>query len=183
MSKAARRTIMLLIALGLAVSMTSWVVAQQPTAPAQPPAQTRLPEADEEDSHERHGADAGVDPAPPSGHHDVRDGSDARSGVEAFWPLYRDYRMEMAKVGDRVAKAARPVLRASTTRSPTQQASKIMKEWLQRREGEDERQGQVRVALQEDPSGTQSDALLPGGQQARRRYSLAQLASVVPLAR
>ena len=33
MSKAARRTIMLLMALGLAVSLTGWVAAQQPAAP------------------------------------------------------------------------------------------------------------------------------------------------------
>ena len=50
MSKAARRTITLLIALGLAVSMAGWVVAQQPAAPAPQPGAQRASGADEDET-------------------------------------------------------------------------------------------------------------------------------------
>jgi hypothetical protein len=92
MSKAARRTIMLLIALGLAVSMTGWVVAQQPTAPAQPPAGSSAPGADEEDlTSDIALTRASIQLRRQAIMTSVMDLTPKES--EAFWPLYRDYRI------------------------------------------------------------------------------------------
>ena len=48
---------------------------------------------------------------------------------EAFWPLYRDYRIEMAKVGDRVAKALVQYSEQYDALTDAQ-ASQLMKEWI-----------------------------------------------------
>jgi hypothetical protein len=105
MSKAARRTITLLIALGLTVSVTGWAAAQQPTAPAQPPGASAPQPADQDE-------DLTSDLALTRASIQLRRQAIVTSVMdlapkesEAFWPLYRDYRIEMAKVGDRVAKA------------------------------------------------------------------------------
>ena len=128
MSKAARRTIMLLIALGLAVSMTSWVVAQQPTAPAQPPATGAAPEADQEDlTSDIALTRASIQLRRQAIVTSVMDLTPTES--QAFWPMYRDYRLEMAKVGDRATKLLVDYSDQYDTLTDDQ-AKKIMKEWI-----------------------------------------------------
>jgi hypothetical protein len=127
MSKAARRMIVLLMALGLAVSVAGGVAAQQPAAPAQPGA-SAPPEADQEDLtsdialtrasiqlRRQAIVTAVMDLAPKE--------------AEAFWPLYREYRMEMAKVGDRVSKLLVDYTGQYDTLTD-EQANQIMKEWI-----------------------------------------------------
>ena len=128
MTKAARRTIMLLIALGLAVSMTSWVVAQQPTAPAQPPAGSAAPEADQEDlTSDIALTRASIQLRRQAIVTSVMDLTPKES--EAFWPLYRDYRVEMAKVGDRISKLLVQYSEQYDGLTDAQ-ASQIMKDWI-----------------------------------------------------
>ena len=49
--------------------------------------------------------------------------------AEAFWPLYREYRMEMAKVGDRVSKLLVDYTGQYDSLTD-EQANQIMKEWI-----------------------------------------------------
>jgi len=130
MTKAARRTIMFFMALGLAVSVTGWVgaqqpPAQQPAAPAQPGAST--PDTDDDLTSDIALTRASIQLRRQAIVTSVMDLNPTES--QAFWPLYRDYRIEMAKVGDRVSK----LLVDYTSQYDTltdDQAKKIMKEWL-----------------------------------------------------
>jgi hypothetical protein len=180
MSKAARRTIMLLVALGLAVSMTSWVVAQQPTAPAQPPAASSAPEADEEDlTSDLALTRASIQLRRQAIVTSVMDLTPKEA--EAFWPLYRDYRMEMAKVGDRISKLLVQYSEQYDTLTD-EQATAIMKEWLGVEKAKNNVKGKyvsrfqkilpARKVMRFFQADNKLDAML-----------LAQLASVVPLAR
>ena len=105
MTKAARRTIVFLMALGLAVSVTGWVGAQQPSPPAQQPAAPAQPGASTPDTDDDLTSDIALTRASIQLRRQaivtaVMDLTPKEA--EAFWPLYRDYRTEMAKVGDRV---------------------------------------------------------------------------------
>ncbi|PYN30026.1 MAG: hypothetical protein DME01_28670 [Candidatus Rokuibacteriota bacterium] len=127
MSKTVRRMIVFLIALGLAVSVAGGVAAQQPSAPAQPGA-TAPPDADQQDltsdialtraaiQLRRQAIVTAVMDLPPK-------------EAEAFWPLYREYRMEMAKVGDRVSKLLVDYTGQYDSLTD-EQANQIMKEWI-----------------------------------------------------
>jgi hypothetical protein len=179
MSKAARRMIMLLIALGLAVSVAGWVAAQQPAAPAQPGASAPQ-EADQEDLtsdlaltrasiqlRRQAIVTAVMDLAPKE--------------AEAFWPLYREYRMEMAKVGDRVSKLLVQYSEQYDTLTD-EQATAIMKEWL----GVEKAKNNVKSKYV-----SRFQKILPARKvmrffQADNKLDAmlsAQLASIVPLAR
>jgi len=180
MSKAARRTIMLLIALGLAVSMTSWVVAQQPTAPAQPPATGAAPEADQEDlTSDIALTRASIQLRRQAIVTSVMDLTPKES--EAFWPLYREYRVEMAKVGDRMSKLLVQYSEQYDGLTDAQ-ASQIMKDWISVEK--------ARMGVK-DKYVSRFKKILPARKvmrffQADNKLDamlMAQLASVVPLAR
>ncbi len=127
MSKAARRMIVLLIALGLAVSVAGGVAAQQPAAPAQPGA-SAPPEADQEDlTSDIALTRASIQLRRQAIVTSVMDLTPKEA--EAFWPLYREYRMEMAKVGDRVAKLLVDYTGQYDTLTD-EQANQIMNEWI-----------------------------------------------------
>jgi len=124
MSNAALRMIMVLIALGLAVSVAGWAAAQQP---AQPGA-TASPEADQDDlTSDLALTRASIQLRRQAIVTSVMDL--APKEAEAFWPLYREYRMEMAKVGDRVSKLLVDYTGQYDTLTD-EQANQIMKEWL-----------------------------------------------------
>jgi hypothetical protein len=124
MSNAALRMIMVLIALGLAVSVAGWAAAQQP---AQPGA-TAPPEADQDDlTSDLALTRASIQLRRQAIVTSVMDL--APKEAEAFWPLYREYRMEMAKVGDRVSKLLVDYTGQYDTLTD-EQANQIMKEWL-----------------------------------------------------
>ena len=127
MTKAARRTFMLLLALGLAVSVTGWVAAQQPTAPAQPPAASAPQDSDEDLTSDIALTRASIQLRRQAIITSVMDLTP--NEAEAFWPLYRDYRMEMSKVGDRVSKLLVDYTGQYDTLTDDQ-AKKIMNEWL-----------------------------------------------------
>ena len=180
MSKAARRTIMLLVALGLAVSMTSWVVAQQPTAPAQPPAAGAAPEADQEDlTSDIALTRASIQLRRQAIVTSVMDLTPKES--EAFWPLYREYRVEMAKVGDRISNMLVQYSEQYDTLTDAQ-ANQIMKEWISVEK--------ARTGVK-DKYVSRFKKILPARKvmrffQADNKLDvmlLAQLASVIPLAR
>ena len=180
MSKAAQRTIMLLIALGLAVSMTSWVVAQQPTAPAQPPATGAAPEADQEDlTSDIALTRASIQLRRQAIVTSVMDLTPKES--EAFWPLYREYRVEMAKVGDRMSKLLVQYSEQYDGLTDAQ-ASQIMKDWISVEK--------ARMGVK-DKYVSRFKKILPARKvmrffQADNKLDamlMAQLASVVPLAR
>jgi hypothetical protein len=180
MSKTARRTIMFLIALGLAVSMTSWVVAQQPTAPAQPPAAGAAPEADQEDlTSDLALTRASIQLRRQAIVTSVMDLTPKES--EAFWPLYREYRVEMAKVGDRISKLLVQYSEQYDGLTDAQ-ASQIMKDWISVEK--------ARTGVK-DKYVSRFKKILPARKvmrffQADNKLDamlLAQLASVVPLAR
>jgi hypothetical protein len=179
MSNAARRMIVLLIALGLAVSVAGGVAAQQPAAPAQPGASAPQ-EADQEDLtsdlaltrasiqlRRQAIVTAVMDLAPKE--------------AEAFWPLYREYRMEMAKVGDRVSKLLVQYSEQYDTLTDDQAAA-IMKEWL----GVEKAKNNVKSKYV-----SRFQKILPARKvmrffQADNKLDAmlnAQLASIVPLAR
>ena len=181
MSKAARRTIMLLIALGLAVSMTSWVVAQQPTPPAQPPAAGATPEAaqDEDLTSDLALTRASIQLRRQAIVTSVMDLTPKES--EAFWPLYREYRVEMAKVGDRMSKLLVQYSEQYDGLTDAQ-ASQIMKDWVSVEK--------ARMGVK-DKYISRFKKILPARKvmrffQADNKLDAvlqAQLASVVPLAR
>ena len=127
MSKAARRTIMLTMALGLAASVTGWVAAQQPAAPAQPPAASAPQDADQDLTSDIELTRASIQLRRQAIVTSVMDL--APKEAEAFWPLYREYRLEMAKVGDRVTKLLVQYSEQYDTLTD-EQATKIMNEWL-----------------------------------------------------
>ena len=180
MSKAARRAIMLLIALGLAVSVTSWGVAQQPTAPAQPPAGSTAPGADEEDlTSDLALTRASIQLRRQAIVTSIMDLTPKES--EAFWPLYREYRVEMAKVGDRMSKLLVQYSEQYDGLTDAQ-ASQIMKDWISVEK--------ARMGVK-DKYISRFKKILPARKvmrffQADNKLDamlLAQLASVVPLAR
>jgi len=134
MSHAARRMLTLLIALGLAVSMAGWVAAQQP-APAQQPAAPAQPSAgapQASDDQEDLTSDIALTRASIQLRRQaivtsVMDLTPSES--QTFWPLYREYRIAMAKVGDRVQQLLVDYSGQYDTLTDDQ-AKKIMQEWL-----------------------------------------------------
>ncbi len=127
MSKAARSTIILSVGLVLAVSMAGWLSAQQPAAPAQPPGASAPAQPDEDITSDIALTRASIQLRRQAIITAVMDLSEKEA--EDFWPLYRDYRMEMAKVGDRVSKLLVQYSEQYDTLTD-EQASKIMNEWL-----------------------------------------------------
>jgi hypothetical protein len=134
MTKAARWTIMLSMALGLAASVTGWVAAQQPAAPAQPGASAPQ-ESDQEDLTSDIALTrasiqltrASIQLRRQAIMTSVMDLTPAES--QPFWRLYRDYRVDMAKVGDRVQKLLVDYSAQYDTLTD-EQARSIMKEWV-----------------------------------------------------
>ena len=181
MSKAARRTITLLMALGFAGSVAGWVAAQQPAAPAQPPGASTAQDADQDQ-------DLTSDIALTRASIQLRRQAIVTSVMdlapkeaEAFWPLYREYRTEMAKVGDRVSKLLVQYSEQYDTLTD-EQATQIMKEWQGIEKAKNNVKGKyvsrfqkilpARKVMRFFQADNKLDAMLN-----------AQLASVVPLAR
>jgi DNA-directed RNA polymerase subunit F len=172
---------MFLMALGLAVSMTSWVVAQQPTAPAQPPAAGATPEADQDE-------DLTSDLALTRASIQLRRQAIVTSVMdlapkeaEAFWPLYREYRMEMAKVGDRVSKLLVDYAGQYDTLTD-EQAKKIMNEWLSIEKAKMNVKGKYVSKFQKIIPARKTMRFFQADNKLDAMLT-AQLASVVPLAR
>jgi hypothetical protein len=126
MSKTARRTIMLLIALGLSISVAGWAAAQQPAAPA-PPGASAPQEAEEDLTSDIALTRASIQLRRQAIVTSVMDLTPKES--EAFWPMYREYRVEMAKVGDRVSNLLVKYTQQYDTLTDDQ-ANQIMKDWL-----------------------------------------------------
>ena len=128
MSHAARMMLTLLMVLGIAISVVGWVAAQQPAAPPQQPGASAPPESDREDlTSDIALTRASIQLRRQTIVTSVMDLTPTES--QAFWPLYRDYRVEMAKVGDRVSKLLVQYSDQYDTLTDTQ-ADQIMKEWL-----------------------------------------------------
>lgn len=127
MSKAARRACVLSVAMGLTVSVAGWGAAQQPTAPAQPPGASAPPDADQDMTSDIELTRASIQLRRQAIVTAVMDL--APKEAEAFWPLYREYRLEMAKVGDRISKLLVQYAEQYDTLTD-EQASKIMSEYL-----------------------------------------------------
>jgi hypothetical protein len=124
----------LLIALGLAVSVVGWVAAQQP-APAQQPAAPAQPSAGAPQASDDQ-EDLTSDIALTRASIQLRRQAIVTSVMDLtpdesqkFWPMYRDYRVEMAKLGDRVSKLLVQYSDQYDTLTDAQ-ADQIMKEWL-----------------------------------------------------
>jgi len=120
------------MALGLAVSMTGWVAAQQPAPPAQQPAPAQPGTSTPQDTDEDLTSDLALTRASIQLRRQaiitsVMDLSAAES--QTFWPLYREYRIAMAKVGDRVQQLLVDYSGQYDTLTDDQ-AKKIMQEWL-----------------------------------------------------
>jgi len=177
---------MLSIALGLAVSLTGWVAAQQPAAPAQQPAAPAQPgaSAPQESDQEDLTSDIALTRASIQLRRQaivtsVMDLTPTES--QAFWPMYRDYRIEMAKVGDRVSKLLVDYSAQYDTLTDDQ-AKKIMKDWLSIEKAKMDVKGKyisrfqkilpARKVMRFFQADNKLDAVLN-----------AQLASIVPLAR
>ena len=179
MSKAVRRTYMLSVAVGLAVSVAGWVGAQQPTAPAQPPSASAPRDADQDMTSDIELTRASIQLRRQTVVTAVMDL--APKEAEAFWPLYREYRLEMSKVGDRVAKLLVQYSEQYDTLTD-EQATAIMKEWLGVEKAKNNVKGKyvsrfqkilpARKVMRFFQADNKLDAVLS-----------AQLASVVPLAR
>jgi hypothetical protein len=184
MNHTARRTLTILIAFGLAVSVAGWVAAQQPAAPAQPPAQQPGTSAPQESEQEDLTSDIALTRASIQLRRQtivtsVMDLTPTES--QAFWPLYREYRVEMSKVGDRVSKLLVDYAAQYDTLSDDQ-AKKIMKEWLSIEKAKMDVKGKyvsrfqkilpARKVMRFFQADNKLDAVLQS-----------QLASVVPLAR
>jgi hypothetical protein len=126
MTKAARLTIS--VALGLAVWTSGWVAAQQPTAPAPQPGASTPQESEQEDlTSDLALTRASIQLRRQAIVTAVMDLSPKEA--EAFWPLYREYRLEMAKVGDRVSNLLVQYSNQYDNLTDAQ-AKSIMKEWL-----------------------------------------------------
>jgi len=171
--------IVLLIALGLAVSVAGGVAAQQPAAPAQPGASAPQ-EADQEDLtsdlaltrasiqlRRQAIVTAVMDLAPKE--------------AEAFWPLYREYRTEMAKVGDRVSKLLVQYSEQYDTLTD-EQATAIMKEWLGVEKAKNNVKGKYVSRFQKILPARKVMRFFQADNKLDAMLS-AQLASIVPLAR
>jgi hypothetical protein len=118
----------LLMVFGLAISVVSWVAAQQPAAPPQQPGASAPPESEQEDlTSDIALTRASIQLRRQAIVTSVMDLTPTES--QAFWPLYRDYRVEMAKVGDRVSKLLVQYTDQYDTLTDAQ-ADQIMKEWL-----------------------------------------------------
>jgi hypothetical protein len=180
MTKAARRTISLLIALGLAVSVTGWVAAQQPATPAPQPGASTPQESDQDDlTSDIALTRASIQLRRQAIVTSVMDLTPTES--QAFWPLYREYRIEMAKVGDRVQKLLVDYTGQYDTLTDDQ-AKKIMQDWLSIEKAKMGVKGKyisrfqkilpARKVMRFFQADNKLDAVLN-----------AQLASVVPLAR
>jgi hypothetical protein len=128
MNKVVRPTIMLSMALAILLSGAGWASAQQstptPSPGASPPAES---EAGEDITSELELTRASIQlrrQALVTAAMDL-----ARKEAEAFWPLYREYRMEMAKVGDRFSKLLVQYSEQYDTLTDAQAAT-IMDEYL-----------------------------------------------------
>jgi len=124
---------MILMALGFAVSLPGWVAAQQPAPPAQQPAAPAQPgtgtpqDTDEDVTSDLALTRATIQLRRQAIVTSVMDLTSAES--QAFWPLYREYRIEMSKVGDRVQQLLVDYSGQYDTLTDDQ-AKKIMQEWL-----------------------------------------------------
>jgi hypothetical protein len=118
---------MLSVGFVLAVSMAGWLSAQQPPAPAAPPAASSPEPPDEDITSDIALTRASIQLRRQAIITAVMDLSEKEA--EAFWPLYRDYRMEMAKVGDRVAKLLVQYSEQYDALTDAQ-AVKLMNDWL-----------------------------------------------------
>ena len=127
MSRLARRTVMLSVAVGLTVSVAGWVAAQQPSAPAPPPGASAPQDAEPDLTSDIELTRASIQLRRQAIVTSVMDL--APKEADAFWPLYREYRLEMAKVGDRVSKLLVQYAEQYDTLTD-EQAAGIMKEWL-----------------------------------------------------
>jgi len=161
------------------------VAAQQPTPPAQQPAAPAQPGASTpQDTDEDLTSDLALTRASIQLRRQaiitsVMDLSPTES--QTFWPLYREYRIEMAKVGDRVQKLLVDYSGQYDTLTDDQ-AKKIMKEWLSIEKAKMDVKGKyisrfqkilpARKVMRFFQADNKLDAVLN-----------AQLASVVPLAR
>jgi hypothetical protein len=128
MNKVVRRTIMLSMALAILLSGAGWASAQQstptPSPGASPPAES---ETGEDITSELELTRASIQlrrQALVTAAMDL-----APKEAEAFWPLYREYRMEMAKVGDRLSKLLVQYSEQYDTLTDAQAAT-IMDEYL-----------------------------------------------------
>jgi hypothetical protein len=180
MSKAARRTITFLIALGLAVSVAGWVAAQQPSAPAQPPGASASQEADQEDlTSDLALTRASIQLRRQAIVTSIMDLTPKEA--EAFWPLYREYRLEMAKVGDRVSKLLVDYTGQYDTLTD-EQARKIMKEWLSIENAKMSVKGKYVSKFQKILPARKTMRFFQADNKLDAVIN-AQLASIVPLAR
>jgi hypothetical protein len=127
MSKAARWTIRLSVGLVLVLSLAGRPLAQQPPAPAQPPDASSPAQPDEDITSDIALTLASIQLRRQAIITAVMDLSEKEA--EAFWPLYRDYRMEMAKVGDRVSKLLVQYSEQYDALTDAQ-AVKLMNDWL-----------------------------------------------------
>jgi hypothetical protein len=127
MSNAARRMFMFTMALGLALSVAGWAAAQQPSAPASPPAASARQDADQDLTSDLELTRASIQLRRQTIVTSVMDLTPKEA--DAFWPLYREYRLEMAKVGDRISKMLVEYSEQYDTLTD-EQASKIINEWL-----------------------------------------------------
>jgi hypothetical protein len=127
MSKATRWTIRLSVGLVLVLSMAGWLSAQQPPAPAQPPAASSPAPPDDDITSDIALTRASIQLRRQAIITSVMDLSEKEA--EAFWPLYRDYRVEMAKVGDRISKLLVQYSEQYDTLTD-EQAVRLMNDWL-----------------------------------------------------
>ena len=182
MSNVARPLIMLSMALVFALAGPGWVSAQQPSAPPQPPgasAPAQSEASDEDITSEMELTRASIQLRRQALVTAVMDL--APKEAEAFWPLYREYRLEMAKVGDRLAKLLVQYSEQYDTLSD-EQAAKIMTEYLNIEKAKNNVKGKFVSRFRK---------ILPARKvmrffQADNKLDTvvnAQLASIVPLAR
>ena len=131
MSWVVRRMIGLSLVLAIVVSAGGWALAQQPAPPAQSPS-ANPPAAEPGAADEDITSDIELTRASIQLRRQalVTAAMDlAPNESEAFWPLYREYRMEMAKVGDRLSKLLVQYAGQYDTLTDAQ-AVKIMDEYL-----------------------------------------------------
>ena len=92
----------------------------------------------------------------------------APKDADVFWPLYREYREEMAKVNDRFVRLLVGYLENYDSLTD-EAARKMLDEIPQHRPCPERREVDVRPALRKGDSGQAGRPLLPDRQQARRR--------------